>query len=221
MRYSAHVPSRRIAFSLLLPTLSLALWVLLVAVPTTLSYISLLQSAQHAAVVTIQKGGFVATVPREHLFRFAVISATFRFAHVIEAINLPAFSIDLLISRFSSSWPATWMPSGMPFESWRAITYPFYCLPFWWFTGLGLDALLKRRRLRWPVLLLGTLLCSFFLFLLLGLRFGLSAEDRAEMTYPFWGFGLWVVLLGIFPATWLRQGLASRRNVQQRGPLPH
>jgi hypothetical protein len=215
------VPSRRIAFSLLLPILSLALWVSLVAVPTTLSYISLLQSAHHVSVVTIQKGGFVTTVPHEHLFRFAAASATFRFAHFIEAINLPAFSIDLLISRFSSSWPSTWMPSGIPFESWRAIAYPFYCLPFWWFTGLGLDALLKRRHLHWPVLLLGTLLCSFFLFLFLGLRFGLSAEEREGMTYPFWGFGLWVVLLGIFPATWLRQKLASRRNLPQNSSFLH
>ena len=40
---------------------------------------------------------------------------------------------------------------------------------------------------------------------MLGLRFGISAEERKGLTYPFWGFGLWVALFSVFPVTWARQ----------------
>jgi hypothetical protein len=82
----------------------------------------------------------------------------------------------------------------MPRRAWNALSFPFYCLPFWWFVGRGFDVLLSRERLSWPSLPLGTLLCVFFLFLMLGLRLGISAEERKGLSYPFWGFGLWVAL---------------------------
>lgn len=215
LRYSAHVPSRRISFSLLLPVLSLVLWVCLISVPTTLIYANFQLSARGAPAVSISSGMGKVTIPRKRFLRFAAAAATLRLVHVIQAIDLPAIAIELPFSRLSSTWPGTWTPAGMTVESWRAVIYPIYCLPFWWFVGVGLDGLLKRRHLRWPWLLIGTLLCGLFLFIALGLTFGLAANNHVGMAYVFWGFGLWIALLGIFPAAWLRQGLASRRNRRQ------
>jgi hypothetical protein len=41
--------------------------------------------------------------------------------------------------------------------------------------------------------------CGFVLFLVFGLRLGISAEERNGLTYPFWGFGFWVALFSVFP----------------------
>jgi hypothetical protein len=71
-------------------------------------------------------------------------------------------------------------------------------------------ALLSRERLRRPTLLLETPLCGFILFLVLGLRLGISAEERNGLTYPFWGFGFWVALFSVFPVTWVRHRKVSR-----------
>ena len=181
------------------------LWVLLIAVPITLVYVRLHQEADGGGTIHLQWGRFSRVVSRKQFLTFATEMATSSKAHLIEAVNLPAFAVGILVSRVSSSWPMSWTPQGLLPEQWNALSFPFYCLPFWWFVGRGFDALLSRERLRWPSLLLGTLLCGFFLFLMLGLRFGISAEERKGLTYPFWGFGLWVALFSVFPVTWARQ----------------
>ena len=42
-----------------------------------------------------------------------------------------------------------WAPKGMNDLLWRAVTWPFLCLPFWWIAGRAIDALsaMKRRAL--------------------------------------------------------------------------
>jgi hypothetical protein len=129
-------------------------------------------------------------------------------------LNLPAFSIELVLSRLSHSGPQSWTPAGMDFRSWRTVSFPIFCLPFWWFEGLGLDGLLKRKHLRWPTFLIGTLLCGLCLIFLLGLRFALTTEERAGIVYQVWGFGLWVLLLSVFPIGWI----IRFRNRRQRSP---
>jgi len=206
----------RLPFSTLLPLVSLALWATLIAVPLTLSYGGHQAASKNAgSAPTSEELKYLSdgkisqisiTVDDSPIYR-----AT-RFSHAIQNINLPALAVDLLIDRFSSSWPDSRTPFGLYFETWRAIIYPIYCLPFWWIAGLGIDAVRGRRHLRWPVLLLATLLCGFFLFIACGLIFGLSAEDHRGMGWVFYGFGLWVALVATFPAAWVRQGIASRHN---------
>jgi hypothetical protein len=169
-------------------------------------------------MASLTLGVIVVAIPATFLFAVKTGSA-FRprvwtstsLVHFIEAMDLPAFSIDLLISRLSSAWPGTWTPLGMLVDTWNLVSFPFYSLPFWWFCGVGLDALLKRRHLRWPALLIGTFLWGFFLFIVLGLTFGLPAEDHKGMAWAFYGFGFWIALFSTFPATWVRQILASRK----------
>jgi hypothetical protein len=200
----------------LLPLVSLALWATLIAVPLTLSYVGHRATSKNASSRPASEelkylsdgkiSQITVTVDDSLIYR-----AT-RFSHAIQNINLPALTVDLLIDRFSSSWPDSWTPFGLYFETWRAIIYPIYCLPFWWFAGLGIDAVRGRRHLRWSVLLLGTLLCGFFLFIACGLIFGLPAEDHRDMGWVFYRFGLWVTLLATFPTAWVRRGIASRHN---------
>jgi hypothetical protein len=205
------VKPHRISFSLLLPVLSLVLLACLIAVPATLNYIALLQNAHGAESARLSFSDIVMTVPRYRFLPFAVDTAADRVAHLMVAVNLPATAIELALSRFSPVWPGVWVPFPLRTDSWRAIIDPVYCLPFWWFAGVGLDNLLHRRLLRWPLRLVGTILCGFFIFLALGLTFGLSSEDRVGTAWIFWGFGLWVVLFSSFPAAWIRSVVTARR----------
>jgi hypothetical protein len=147
----------------------------------------------------------------EHrLFVASVEFGTVRYSRLVTAINLPGVFVEALIS-LPISWPDSWHPEGLTLDSWRAIILPFFCLPFWWFVGRGTDALLGRRRLHWVTLLLGSILCSCFIVMILGLRFGLPASDRtAESNWIFWGVGCWALAFGVFPLTWIWRGRSSR-----------
>ena len=153
---------------------------------------------------------------RDQFFTEALRFGTWSHYEAIEAINLPAFSIELLISRLSHSWPGSWAPAGIDFRSWRAISFPIFCLPFWWFEGLGVDSLLKRKHLHWRTFLLGTLLWGLFLTGLLAIQSGMSAEERTEMIYPIWGFCLWVLLLSVFPIGWIVRWRNRRERSRSR-----
>lgn len=207
--------SRRIPASLLLPVLVLALWVMIVAVPITLSYVSLQQAAHGAPTVNITTPFRYDSVPRSHFFSYAADRSTARFGKAMTALNLPAATIDIPMSRLTPSWPMDWTPAGLNWEAWRAISYPLYCLPFWWFGGVGLDGLLKRRRLRWPTCLIGTLFFAFFLFIALGLTFGLPAKDHEDMPYIILGLWFWVLFYISLPATWIMQWRSSRKLKRQ------
>ena len=39
-----------------------------------------------------------------------------------------------------------WVPNGMDVKMWRAISWPFIGLIFWWIAGRGVEALLAARR---------------------------------------------------------------------------
>jgi hypothetical protein len=157
------VHSRRITFSLFLPTLSLLLWVCLIAVPTTLNYARFLQEAHGARTLSLSSPPFQMNLPRARFLPFAAFSATHLSGDALPAINVPGFVTEMLVSMLLRSWPTVWHPAAIPFESWRAIIWPFYCLPFWWFAGIGFDALFRRRQRRWPWFVVGTLLCIVFI----------------------------------------------------------
>ena len=145
---------------------------------------------------------------------FASVGDSLHIVRTGAGINLPASFIQLLFASLFHSWPGSWAPAGLDFRSWRAISFPIFCLPFWWFEGLGLDGLLTRKHLHWRSFLLGTLLWGLFLTGLLAIQFAMSAEERTEMISPIWGFGLWVLLLSVFPIGWIIRW----RNRRQHGP---
>lgn len=90
-------------------------------------------------------------------------------------------------------------------DTWRDITYPIFSLPFWWFAGTGWDALFYRRRIRWPFLLLGTLLSILFIVAYFGLRSVTDPSEREEIGFHLWAVMLWGLLYLPMPIAWFRQ----------------
>ncbi len=186
------MPSTRMRFAMLLPLLSLAAAVVLVAVPISLTFLNLEAFSQHSDKAVISAGNFRTEIPRSEFWRKAVMWGTVKSAHTITAIDMPG-----IIATIPGQ------PASLPFGAWRALIMPFSSLPFWWFAGLGFDALLRRIRLHWSIFLLGTLLMAGCLILLLGLRFGLPVSDRTDLTWAIYGMALWSVLFSTFPSAWL------------------
>jgi hypothetical protein len=200
----------RASFSVLLPLFELALWAAFVAVPATLVFLNLKQLAHGSPTAHLGSGSFIAEIPREHFLWFALASANEK-SHTITAVNLPGMVPEILLS-LATSWPAEWHPAGWMGDTWRVVAFPFFCVPAWWFVGLGLDSLFGWRRLQGGTFLLGSIFFLLFLTLFFGLFFGISASERAEssMDWVYWGIGLWSLLFSIFPCAWLLQSRRSR-----------
>jgi hypothetical protein len=142
-------------------------------------------------------------IPTNPTLEWAILFGTRRYSHLVTALNAPGVVVELLAS-LPTSWPDSWHPARLMLESWRAISMPFFCMPFWWFFGRGVDAALGRRRLHWTSLLAGTLLCGFFLFLLVGLGIAAREWERGEIVdWALCGMALWTIVFGVFPFTWI------------------
>src|SRR5882672_606561 len=60
--------------------------------------------------------------------------------NAVAALNLPAGLIQLPYAILSQGH-TNWIPAGVDFKVWRAVTWPFIGLAFWWFPGRGIEAL--------------------------------------------------------------------------------
>jgi len=60
-------------------------------------------------------------------------------------LDMPAGLVQLpyVISNRAKT---EWVPNGMDVKRWRAITWPFVGLIFWWIAGRSVEALLAARR---------------------------------------------------------------------------
>jgi hypothetical protein len=56
--------------------------------------------------------------------------------------------VGLLVIPYAIHNPARteWTPNGMDFKTWRAISWPFIGIIFWWIAGRGVEALLAAGR---------------------------------------------------------------------------
>lgn len=203
----------RLPFSYALPLLSVALWVLLIAIPVTITYARLQHWAHGAAAVHLHAGGFATTVSREHFLEWSFRMATIRKEHFFMALNLPATSVEALISRLMSTWPAVWYPHTFTHDAWAAITWPFLCLPFWGLAGAAPDAL-SGRKVRPFWLVLASSLCLLCAFLGIGLGLTMTPDDRTEGFYALFGFGLWTLFFLAAPFALIRRW----RNARSKQP---
>jgi hypothetical protein len=62
------------------------------------------------------------------------------FLSSIIALDIPAGLIQLPYA-INTPTKREWSPKGMDVLVWRAVTWPFLCLPFWWIAGRAIDAL--------------------------------------------------------------------------------
>lgn len=201
----------RIPLSHILPVVDLALLVLLVIVPITLTSVHLYQASKGATQVHIQSGQFDMTLPRDQIVPWAIRAETVARFRTIKAINLPGTIFDILIS-LPTSWPSMWHPAALLPETWDALVYPFFCLPFWWLVGCGLEGLFYKERFHWSLLLTGTLFSVVCLVVTLGFQFGLSAEDRADSANLVGAALSWTIAFAVLPVAWIMQWIRQRRN---------
>jgi hypothetical protein len=183
---------------------------------TTLRYVHFRQVSAHGRAVRIHSHTFDYRFTPDQFLAASVGTAAGLAGRTIVAANLPAMSVEAAISGIARSWPESWRPKtfGPTTEGlllWRALISPIYCLPFWWFAGLGLDAAFIRRRLRWPVLLLGTILFALFAILGISLVFTIEHREVQDMGFVFYGFVLWSALWAAFPVAWLRAFFQRRK----------
>lgn len=212
MRYPAGLRIRRVSFSLLLPLAAMAAWTELVAVPVALTVYGFHEAAQESNRIRIHTGRIEMTLPARRWIPYALEMVSWRRGHTVAAANLPGDFVEAL-AVLPLSWPNAWHPKGLSLTAWQMLSFPFFCLPAWWFVGRGLDGLLGRKRLHWAMALAGSVLSLLFFAVLLGFRFASSSSERADMGWVMRGFGLWGSAFAVLPAAWFRQ---RRTDARQR-----
>ncbi len=201
----------RIPFSHLLPILDLALLVVLVFVPITMSAAHLYQVSN--GTDSIHAGQFEMTLPRSQIVPWAIRMETMAKAHLMMAVNLPGIIIQALISLPSiKSGAQGWHPQALTLQTWQALVFPFFALPFWWLVGCGLDSMLGRERLHWSLLLTGTLLSGTCLALTVVFRLGMSVSERIGADWFIRGFAGWTIAFAVLPTAWIMQSIRPRLN---------
>lgn len=197
------------SFSMLLPVAELALWMVLVLMPATMTVYRFDRGAHGADYVRLRLGQFEQVVWRHRWFSFALERVSWGKWQTITAINLPGTVIEILIS-LPLSLPSLWLPQGLSLYTWRTLSYPFFCLPAWWLVRRGLDGLVRRIRLHWLTLFIGSISCLLCLVVLISFSWGLSPEERSELSWTLWGLGFWSVAFAVLPLAWLRQKTAKK-----------
>ncbi|MGC8549100.1 MAG: hypothetical protein ACP5M4_05310 [Acidobacteriaceae bacterium] len=212
--------AQRLSCSVLLPMIAIVVWAVLVPTPALVTCLQLITASHGADPVHVYFGDMSAVVPRSRLFIFCLEPIACHAGGMISGTNIPGMLASVLIS-LPLTWPALWSPPAFSFESRRAIAYPFYCFPWWWFAGRSLDCLAGRRKVGWVFLSVGSLLCLLCIFLDAGLFFGLTPRERTGNNWIYFGFTLWAILFGITPLAWWRQRQRLRNApVEAEKPLP-
>lgn len=202
----------RIPLSHILPVVDLALLVLLVIVPITLTSVHLYEASKGTTQIHIHSGQLEMSLPRNQIVPLAIRMETVAKAHIIQGINVPGTVFEILIS-LPTSWPAIWHPAALLPETWDALVFPFFGLPFWWLVGCGLDALISNERVHWSLLLIGTLLAGGCLALVLGFHVGISATEREGNPWLMRGLAGWIIAFAVLPIAWIVQSIRRRRQL--------
>ena len=201
----------RIPLSHILPVVDLALLVLLVIVPITLTSIHLYEASKGSNQVHLHTADSDISLPRNEIVPLAIRIVTVSKAHMIQALNVPGTVFEILIS-LPTSWPAIWHPAALLPETWDALVFPFFCLPFWWLVGSGLDGLISKERLHWSLLLIGTLLAGSCLALVLDFHMGIPAAEREGHSWLMRGLSGWTIAFAVLPIAWITQSIRERHQ---------
>ena len=196
---------RSARFRWLLPVVGVAVWVGVIALPAVQTYGRLRAIGAQGKNAAVSVGTFHSTILAENFWPFAVNEAVVTHSHALTAIAMPGALVEMPLTIALTN-PSLWYPKQMDEWTWSLLEAPLYCLPAWWLVGLGMDGLLGRRRVRWPLLLLGSVAWATFAFMLCEYLLGWLLPGRAVEGWVVAGFGLWIALFSVLPAVWILRG---------------
>jgi len=196
---------RSARFRWLLPVVGVSVWVWVIALPAVQTYRALRAIGTQGKNAAVSVGTFHATILAENFWPFAVNEAVVTHSHALTAIAMPGALVEMPLTIALTN-PSLWYPKQMDEWTWSLLEAPLYCLPAWWLVGLGMDGLLGRRRVRWPLLLLGSVAWATFAFMLCEYLLGWLLPGRAVEGWVVAGFGLWIALFSVLPAVWILRG---------------
>jgi hypothetical protein len=205
------VKRQRISYAFLLPIAELALWSVLVVVPTLVMYGNF-YSLQKNDNASSGSGQFESILPRDRWLAFSLATVCERRFHAIANLNLPGALIGAPLSVPAASYFRK-HESGLSVQTWHTVTMPFFSLPAWWFVGLGMEGALTRKRLHWALRSAGSIFCCACFALVIGILTSPPA-DRSDLLPFMPGAIFWAAAFGLFPLNWI---LATRSRIDIDG----
>ena len=196
---------RSARFRWLLPVVGVSVWVWVIALPAVQTYRALRAIGAQGKNAAVSVGTFHATILAENFWPFAVNEAVVTHSHALTAIAMPGALVEMPLTIALTN-PSLWYPKQMDEWTWSLLETALYCLPAWWLVGLGMEGLLGRRRVRWPLLLLGSVAWATFAFMLCEYLLGWLLPGHAVEGWVVAGFGLWIALFSVLPAVWILRG---------------
>lgn len=194
---------RKISYAGLLPLAELSLWCAIVVLPTLFMYgqLCLALPRGNASLRSGQLEFLLASVC-EHRF------------YTIANLNLPGVLVGAPLSVPAAAY-LRGHPRMFSVRTWHSVTMPFFCIPAWWFLGLGMDAALARKRLHWGLHAIGSILSCVCIATLIGILTSLPA-DKTDLLPFMPGAILWAVAFGLFPLNWLCQRFHANVDGERR-----
>lgn len=112
-----------------------------------------------------------------------------------------------------------WVPKGMPPETWRALSWPFVGILFWWILGRSVEALRTARRsvvhprISWVETAFALILLGAGLVTLVGIL-TTTPDDRSDLKFMTLLAGglLWGILATVTITARFLQGRVAKRN---------
>jgi hypothetical protein len=133
-----------------------------------------------------------------------------RFQAVSIGLNLPSVIFQLPYI-FLNPEKREWVPRGMSFWEWRAISWPLIGVLFWWAAGRGLEALVAARRglirpaIKWVETVIAMVLFVIFAVLCVCALGNRPMGSDTNSAIGFVGCVLWTILTGVIIAARIAQ----------------
>ena len=186
---------RKFSFATFQPLAEIAIWAILVLVPTVQI------SINHVRLDNwpIANGGAPLRFSRSLGISLIVVSEQ-QFLTIVN-LNLPGTLIGAPISVPAISY-IRHHSVAFPVETWVVVTLPFFCIPAWWLVGRSLDAVLSRTRPRLAFRVIGLILCCVCIAIAIGIETS-PPEDKLDLRPFMPGAIFWAVAFSLLPLTWL------------------
>lgn len=187
----------------LLPLAELSLWCALVLLPALFIYgqLYVFQARGNASLGSGQ-------------FEFSLATVCERRFYTIANLNLPGVLVGAPLSVPIASYLRS-HPRVFSVRTWHTVTLPFFCIPGWWFLGLGMDTVLRRKHVRWRLHAIGSILCCVCIAVLIGILTSPPA-DKIDLQPFMPGAIFWAVAFGLFPSNWLLQRFRTNVGGERR-----